>query len=233
MLILKRGLLLFGVALIFAVTLSRVLGEFQHARDRGKLVSSVIRNHVESLGALSIIVPSFHQPTEEFAPLQQWLVGAWARNLDPSEIRAAFAELRKLYRSASMEISMTRWEVALERWASTRSVSDWLGEGRERHAEAVGYLKIGRPDDASVLYVWAASALTRFIYQDPEHPLVPEALFLLGDIMVRLKKALPRGVQSDRILRLCVDYYPGTVWARRAVTSLHEDERERQAEGAI
>jgi hypothetical protein len=143
-----------------------------------------------------------------------------------------FQHLTSLLRSLSHEVpnglrsSVNRWANTCESWADTLahkemnlnglSAHQLLVEGRQRYFEASGFEKIGRSYDAAALNLWTITVLSEFVEKYPYHPEIPEALYMLGDSYLDLGNGLPNQVKADRVLNLCSELYPDSVWASRA-----------------
>lgn len=111
---------------------------------------------------------------------------------------------------------------ALNRAEASRRIIDdlppeqLLSESRRVHAEAAGYLRVGRTYDAAALYVASVRSLVQFIEKNSTHRDVPEALFLMGEALARLRRVYPVSLKSESVLTLCMELYPDSVWAVRA-----------------
>ena len=161
-----------------------------------------------------------HQTNESLPTLQVWLVKQLLTK-SPVQTRQVSARLLELeMQKPEFEISLRRWRTGLLHWSDSENRSpattseDTLTDGRLLYYEATGYLKIGREMDATVLYLRSFDLLSRYIESSPTSPDVPEALFLTGVSKLRLSKALPSVVRGNRLLNLCVELYPDSVWAK-------------------
>jgi hypothetical protein len=128
-----------------------------------------------------------------------------------------------------MRVTLGRWSHSLLDWQKEFKVGgdrvhseDLMREGKQRYFEAAGFRKIGRAYDATILNLRTISLLTRFIHQDPYSSSVPEALFMLGAAYAGLGHALPKKMRGDRILNLCSELYPDSLWADRSQTIWRE-----------
>ncbi|MBC7693198.1 MAG: hypothetical protein H7222_15645 [Methylotenera sp.] len=172
------------------------------------------------------------------AALQAWLYQRIFQNNRPSTISKELTAFNQAGSyGPSSQILIKRWNEALGRW--DKSLSDGVpgrfsvnpverGErykflpealfeqARLHYYEASGYQKIGRKFDASVLYLWSSELLSQFIQLNPSSPDVPQALFLLGASQVRMRTAFNPEIRSDRLLNLCVELYPDSIWATLA-----------------
>ena len=122
--------------------------------------------------------------------------------------------------------SVVRWANTWDSWSKVPARNDvglngltahqLLIEGRQRFFEASGFEKIGRTYDAAVLNLWAIVVLTQFVEKNPYHPEIPETLYMLGEAYMDLGSGLPSQVKADRVINLCSELYPDSVWANRA-----------------
>jgi hypothetical protein len=211
---------------------TRLIVELRHSQQKGRFVVSMVQEQVNALsesssrlwGAPAVWAPKSGWP-DDFLALQNWIIQGAILGKDPDSLSHQLAQIshgRTI--SPTLSASIRRWQDGLVRWSRARAKfkgsdidpQDLLEEGRLRHHEAVGYDKIGRGYDATVLYLWSADFLRRFIAQAPLEAEVPEALYLLGQAHVRFRHAFPPSIRSDRFLNLCSELFPGTLWAKRA-----------------
>lgn len=94
--------------------------------------------------------------------------------------------------------------------------ADLLEMGRQSYYRAKGYEKRGDLEIAFGYYLRSSKLLIKFLKIEPGHIDVPEVLFLIGDSFMRFYGLVPTNVRLDRILNLCGELYPETIWARRA-----------------
>ncbi len=235
------GMALIGASLVLLVLVLswKNYEEYVRVRELGGFAASVVREQSDSLLQISRRrLSSKPQPSrpsgawKEDAPeLAQWLVTSSIVSSDPGK---TLSELKRILRESkltpSMHASMERWSEALGRWSKLRIpaaedsasahsfelLDENLHLARSRYFEAIGYEKIGRGYDASVLYLWVIDLLVPFTQRALSHPQLPEALFLLGAAYFHLRSRLPEGIRGDRILNLCLEVFPETVWAGQA-----------------
>jgi hypothetical protein len=220
------GILVLALTLTFLV--SKFYAEYRSSRERGKFVASLVQEQVAALRRLPVpeeLVLSQKNWPDDFLALQGWVILELARNGDPEAVSKRIADTaRGRDYSPVMRTSLERWKSALSEWSRVQfrrgdgeqSAEELLNQGRRRHYEAAGYRKIGRMYDATILYLWSADHLSRFIEANPNRSEVPEALYLLGDAYSHFRHVLPAGFRSDRLLNLCMELFPSTVWAQRA-----------------
>lgn len=205
--------------------------------ERDLLVAAIVHEQLHSLArypiasqSLMLAADSSLQNTE--TALKTWLIQRAVSDQDPAKTRASLGELRRKERNYSprTRLALRRWDNALHEWSSAgRSISSHHEVGaqevrnqevrnraRERYFEAKGYSGIDRGFDAAVHFLWVISDLTGYLVSHPAAPDAPEVLLLLGDAYFELGDVLPVNVRPDRILHLVYEYYPESVWAKRA-----------------
>jgi hypothetical protein len=205
----------------------------RHSSERERL----IRDLVEQYGS-AITTPANESgddtelrkpwPTD-FLLLEKWLAVQVYRKRSPLEIRRRLLSMQQLQPPmlSSMQETLARWYEALERWSREKSVTlavtgaDALRRGRQRYFEARGYAEIGRPYDAAVLFLWAATWLVKSIEVGQQETEFPESLYLLGDIYLTLRHGLPENFHGEQLLTVCSDLYPRSIWASRANAARH------------
>jgi hypothetical protein len=217
------GLVAFAMLLVFGG--SRFYDEFRHSHEEGRFVSAVVQEQLASLSRLddsTVLLRRSAGWPDDFLALQNWLLVTMLNKADPNEAQLTLSELsRNRAVSPVMRASLRRWQESLARWAGSppqelQSAPALLEEGRKLHHQAIGYARVGRPYDAAPLFLWSATLLARFIEREPESAQVPEALYLLGASTLQFKQVIPGNIRPDRILNLCQEFYPHTVWAERA-----------------
>lgn len=204
----------------------KVFQDVDRSKKHGDLVAKIVASQVDILKNESVTDQALEQiPAlpDDSLQLESWLIARLMRDRDPLQVSRYLEEMTaKSSLSMNLRVSLARWKEALSRWAywlqneSQFSAEDLLREGRIIHAEASGYRKIGKSYDAVPLYVWSIYVLASFVERFSYDEQVPEALFLLGDSYFRLRLALPAQVRSDRILNLCPEFYPHSVWANQS-----------------
>jgi hypothetical protein len=222
----------FGLLLGAGVFVLKFYEDSMRTRERGRLVESIVREQLNSLAAQSAVTfretASGLPRAKSSEELERWVIFrtlAGSRN---------FHQLTSLLRSlshdqsvpASLHISIKRWANTCENWGHTATrnfiemsglaANQLLVEGRQRFFEASGFQKIDRSYDAAVLNLWTIAVLSEFVEKYPFHPEIPEVLFMLGESYLNLGKGLPAQVKADRVLNLCSELYPDSVWASRA-----------------
>lgn len=150
---------------------------------------------------------------------QQWLVREWFVTRNPtvlSDRLEKFAQAQAHPLSPDVELLISRWQLSLRRWADVSDQLAPLEEGRLRFAESAGFTRLGRLGDAAVYRLRAALVLSDLILNQPGTEELPEALYLLGVLYLDFGGALGDQIRADRILRLCSDLFPGTIWGARS-----------------
>jgi hypothetical protein len=220
------GVSLFALALTFVLVKFYV--EFRNASQRGKVVASVVHEQASSLRRLEMSRDQVREQRvwpDDFSALQYWVVLDLAREGDPEGTRRRLIELTQGHEvSPVLRTSLDRWNSHLTEWsrvnfrrgATLLDSDELIRQGRRRNYEATGYRKVGRLYDATVLYLWSADSLSRYIELNPTSAEVPEALYLLGEAHIHFRNVLPRSFRSDRLLNLCSEFFPSTVWAQRS-----------------
>jgi hypothetical protein len=216
-----------------------VRAAFAHHQDneRSHLIASIVREEASALARIEDLEGRVRAEPgwpNDYLQLESWLIRQVFSGVSPAEISSRLGSLSAPHSySSGMRRSLERWTYALDRWAaggvgSEVGLTRWrappeLVLGRTLHVEAEGYHSIGRDYDAAVLDLWTARALIAFVEKDPGAPEAPEALYLLGEGIFRLRHALNGSVRADRVLNLCSEFYPDSIWARQA-TSLWRSE---------
>ena len=222
----------FGLLLGAGVFVLKFYEDSMRTRERGRLVESIVREQLNSLVTQS--EATFRETTsglpreKSSKELERWVISrilAGTRN---------FHQLTSLLRSLShdhsvpapLQTSVGRWANTSENWGNTPtrnsigmnglSADQLLVEGRQRFFEASGFQKIDRSYDAAVLNLWTIAILSEFVQKHPFHREIPEVLYMLGESYLDLGKGLPPQVKADRVLNLCSELYPDSVWANRA-----------------
>ncbi|MGZ3686997.1 MAG: tetratricopeptide repeat protein [Bdellovibrionota bacterium] len=196
---------------------------FRRPHERGDLVVTVLKEQEQVLRGMSREIPpsvELRGWPDDFIALQQWLILTLARDHNPA-IAARRLEALEQDRSISpvLMTSLRRWRSTLQQWSGMAlpvSSESLLELGRLKHFEASGYRKIGRLYDGTALFLWSSTLLTRFIEENPGSKRVPEALYFLGINYLRLNYALPRVIRGDRLLNLCSEIFPNSIWAQQA-----------------
>jgi hypothetical protein len=210
-----------GVGLRFA-------SEYRRSHQEGRFVSRIVQEQlltIRNMGTQGAVLQAAQEWPDEYSSLQTWLVATALKARDPAKVRAELNELigDRLV-SPALRASLNRWNGVLESWANFKDeqqnahvrASVLLSEGRKHHHEAMGYVKVGRAFDATPLLLWSVTLLSEFIDRDPTSRFVPEALFLLGEDTLQFKRAIPGASRPDRILNLCGEFFPESIWAERA-----------------
>ena len=227
--LLSAGVFVTAVSLLIL----KVCEDSNRSRERGHLVASIVHEQAVAFQQENIsdkVLDDLDKWPDDFLSLKNWVVIQTWRTGDPGQVshRLRLISNRHSY-SPVLRTSLRRWSEALTRWASESdhpeqmSPDELIQDARHRYFEASGYQKIGRQYDAAVLYLWSAAFLNRFVQTAPDDSRVPEALFILGEAYLRLQHALPTPIRSDRILNLCSELYPDSIWASRA-DALWKDE---------
>jgi hypothetical protein len=223
----------FGLLLGAGIFVLKFYEDSMRARERGRLVESIVREQLNSLTEQSELIasdtPAGLPRGKDSIALERWLISKTLTGKNHSE---NFQHLTALLRSLSKDVpgglqaSVNRWANTCESWADTLSRKDMnldglsahqlLVEGRQRYFEASGFQKTGRSFDAAALDLWTITVLSEFVEKYPYHPEIPEALYMLGDSYLDLGTGLPAQVKADRVLNLCSELYPDSVWANRA-----------------
>jgi hypothetical protein len=233
------------VVMSLLLTLKSV-GDYRSSRERGRFVVSMIREYragmLTHFKAQSFKVDHESLETDP-AALQAWLVQRFLEDSRPIQIsqkldRLSHYSLATPHSSSVLRKTFKRWNESLIRWERTLGSGESMISGgsyekvppqllfkqaRLHYFEASGYQKIGKKYDASILYLWSFELMSRFIQADPLSSEVPQALYLLGASQVRLREAFSSGLRSDRLLNLCVELYPDSVWATLARELLQEE----------
>lgn len=217
-----------GVALVSVLGFASwvLIDQARHSGDRNRFVAATVRDSIQllaqDLGSSSSISTALRQSgwPDDFLALQSWLIREGLTGTPPDEIGRSLAQLRSGRRfSPVFETSLRRWGLFLESWNQAsaswpvRPGASMLAEGRMAYHQAEGYSRQGKSYDATPLYVWSILSLVRFVESDSASDSVPEAVFLMGEAFVRLRRAFPSSARIDRILNLCADQYPDSVWA--------------------
>ena len=225
-----RSLLLVGSCLAFVVggiIVLKVYEDTMRTHERGQLVSSIVEQQFHDLSSGSqagnfrrVSLESWRDDSLE---LKQWV---FQQSLKlPGGPAATSRRLENLDQtrthSTSMQISLKHWQSALRRWAAAEkhkrfASEDFLKVARQTFFESAGLRKIGKSYDATVLYLWTISNLTRFIDSNPYDGKVPEALYMLVVAYMDLGHSLPTKMHGERILNLCSELYPDSFWANRS-----------------
>lgn len=223
-----------GVAALLAVFVGKPLADIGRPQQRGVLVARIVREHRQQVTSRdSVSAPRLNRKNadQNFASLKEWFVLKALKDLNPAKLRTELAQVRASRQfPETMNKTFDRWHEGLGRWSREKEgrvtnvtasnvTDDFLRKGRQRYFEALGYQKIGRPYDGTVSYIWAIDLLSDFIQMDSEDDRLPEALYLLGAAYLNLRHSMPDGLRSDRMLHLCSEFYPDSVWASQA--SLH------------
>jgi hypothetical protein len=206
----------------------KIYEDSMRSHERGRLVSSIVdQQYLELSGHSTQVatrVPSWVPKwNDDSLELKRWVVQeSFAKNANPAALASKLDLLSHAYSySGPLEASLSRWKEVLARWAQNpenaiTAPDKLLEDSRQHFFEAVGYNKIGRPFDATILHLWTIGLLTRFIEMKPFDPGVPEALYMLGVSYLELGDALPHQMRGDRILNLCSELYPDSLWASRS-----------------
>lgn len=223
-----RFLLSLGLGLLTLMIATKSYLDYQQSHERGRLVVSIIREQKSLLAQLPEPHEDFKKNKgwpDDYMALQSWLILQLAKNAQPAEadLRLSQVSDQRSY-SPVLKASLDRWSQAFQRWEVSRSIASQnlrtpeqlMEEARTRHFEATGFYRIGRMYDATALYLWSIELLSNFIESNPLHRDVPEALYLLGAAYFRFRGVIPNSVRSDRILNLCSEVFPETIWSERA-----------------
>jgi hypothetical protein len=211
------------------------LDQLRFASNRGRFVVAVVRDSLQSLQHLPDPAPlilSQRGWPDGFLSLQTWFIREAFLGTSPQDLRLRLNDMSEgRMMSSTLRMSLQRWDTALDRWERVRSTRDTtlpdslLVEGRTVYHEADGYFRQGYSYDATVHYVWAIRALSRFIEFNPIHMSVPEALHLTSEALLRVRQALTGPLRSGRLIHLCVEQYPDTVWATLSRSLWREEMR--------
>ena len=192
------------------------------SRERGRLVSSIVDQQFHQLSSgFGVTV----HPEPITPDLRRWLIQeSFKPDETPGRLAAKVRQMLRLHAddrefSPVIRQSLKRWVSSLQLWDQEirqGAHANLLAEARQRYFEAAGYQKIGRSYDASVLHLWTIGLLTRFVDQNPFDARIPEALFMLGVAYLNLGHSLPPQMRRDRILTLCAEMYPDSLWASRS-----------------
>lgn len=235
----KNGLTLrgpFQLVLLIVITFAasalclRYFTHYRGSQERGRLIAALLDEQSRELKRISpsnekLLSQRFW--ADDDPALRNWLILQAIHETPPEEILASLGKMTQgRYYSPVMKTSIARWTSALSRWGRSRSIQlsresgagpdEWFHEARSRYFEARGLQKIGKGYDALPLYLWASDYLTRFIKERPHSVDVPESLFILGSTYMRFRQSFPANVRGDRILNLCAEFFPGSVWSKRS-----------------
>jgi hypothetical protein len=231
------GLLAFAASAVFL----RFLTQYRSSQERGRLIVALLNEQEAQLKGLTFkqdYLAGRNVWADDEPALKSWLVMQAVQGETPEQLAK---DLKKIsqgkYYSSTLKTSLTRWNSVLARWgrwrAKPQSAADEKGdsdslmeEGRRRYFEARGFQKIGKSYDSVPLYLWAMESLSRYIRENPQADEVPEALFLLGSTYIRFRQNFPSKVRGDRILNLCAEFFPGSVWAKKSNTLWQEEMRD-------
>ena len=232
---LKSPLLQSSVLALFCIFIGSLIirstSDYNHSKERGRFVLSILKQDRKELALKQYMERDLSQATtKDLLPiLQVWLVKQLLIK-SPPQMASVHRRLIALeIEKPEIRVSLQRWESGLARWMNSearnpnRTLRDMLNDGRIMYNQATGYRNIGREVDATVLYLGSFDLLSRYIEASPTSPEVPEALFLLGMTRLRLSKSLPACMRSNRLINLCVELYPDSIWANlsRANTREH------------
>jgi TolA-binding protein len=211
-------MLSFILLLAVGISILKICEDSSRKREQGRLVASIVSEQLKRLQNATEVRTA---QEDDLLSLRRWLIAnelKLAKN--PSAIAEHIDEVSQSEKmSATEHGTLQRWKRVLNRWAVSKNNDDekqLLRDGRRYYYEATGFVKTGHPYDATVLDLWVISTLTRFVEKTPLSPNIPEALFMLGDAYVNLGHSVPAQIKRDRILCLCSEFYPASVWAKRA-----------------
>jgi hypothetical protein len=225
--------LTFGILLGLGTSFLKIYEDSTRSKERSRLVVSIVDEQLDDLFNVTHAWESAQNPE---GSRRARSMGANNLKLTPGHSNDELVELRqsiryrigsdRLIASSTWKPALSRWYRTLSRWAHQPSGTEQgldhlssdqlLSEGRKHYFEAVGLRKIGKPYDATVLNLWSIVLLTKFIEKNALSPAMPEVLFMVGDAYIGLDSALPFKIKRDRILNLCSELYPDSVWANRA-----------------
>ncbi len=219
-----RLLLLLVVGFAIVLIGNEAADELRRSPKKGRLVATIVREQFSRMGRLPaadhILIQEKSWPAD-FPVLRNWLIHQVVRGESPQKIASRLTQMaagKDL--SPTLRITIDRWRRSLNQWASGGSVprAELLAEGRRRYLEASGYEKVERAFDATVLYLWSVRLLSQYIETDSEGLGIAEATYLLGVIDIRLKRLANMETRGDRLLLLCQELFPDSVWAEKAET---------------
>lgn len=227
-------LTLTGLGLLLALVV-RATADYRKSTEKGRIASTIVRQQLIHLADGSSVESEAVLQNEagwpdDFLTLQRWLIAKTLHGgRSPAAVAAGLEKLSAGHSfSTTLSISLSRWKKHLNDWEkhelSRNSTSqEEYTSGIQRYMEAVGYQKIGRGYDASVLYLESISLLTQFIENAPNDIRVPEGLYFLGSAYLGIRHALDLSIRADRILNLCSELYPSSIWAKQATTQCSEE----------
>jgi len=215
--------------LLLSFALLNGLNSMRRASERSHVVQAAMAQQYSqlllsgpSVDEAYILVRAQAGWPDEYINLQRWLIIDLARHQSPVD---TLQRLDKLVRghliSPVLQTSIDRWRSSLRAWAEQPgglAPEMLIHQARRRFFEASGYQKIGRQYDATVLYLWAGSLFQRYVGLRPQGHDVAEVLFHVGASLMRLRHAISSVKGSERLLKLCAELYPSTIWAEQAIS---------------
>jgi hypothetical protein len=224
------GMATLGFAVFWAV--SWILSEGRPSKQKARIVQTLVR---QERSRLAHSVPqsglgALYRPwPDDSLVLENWLSIQSARDRTPGEILNSLLtmENRQTALSQGMRETLQHWSDALQLWSSEAEPApstvpeEALKRGRLHFLQARGYSDIGRTYDATVLYLWASYWLDRAVDTARSDTDFPEILYLLGTIYLTLRHSVPAPFHGEKLLYVCSDLYPSSIWASRANSALH------------
>jgi hypothetical protein len=213
--------LITAISVVFLLGCWKYAGEVQGAKRKGRFAATILEYQLES--GLQYFKQKRVFPeklTDDSPDLQKWLLYDLVRNRKPAATALRLEnQIRGKALSSVMSLAISRWKDALLAWERDKdrvASGSYLDAGLSLYEEAAGYDRIGLSYDATVTYLRSVYALLLFVEQSPNRVEVPQAIFLIGSALLKLKSVLPDDVNPDRILNLCIELYPNSIWASRA-----------------
>jgi hypothetical protein len=201
----------------------------RHSVDRSRLVTALVHQQINEMKGITAREDTLNEITssaewpDDFIALERWLIQQWSSTSDSLMIMERLQLMSEQHSlSPTLKKSLSRWKNTLYKVSVFKSIETNLtgktlfAEGQQRYFEAEGYKKIGRQYDAMVLYLWVGALLTQFLEKSPMDKDTPQALFMLGASLAQLRHAFPRRLKNHLILNLCSEFYPYSVWSKRA-----------------
>jgi len=221
----------FVVVLCFLISLpaTKLLFEVNSSRQRGTLARSIIRGQFELLKNLRPLSSEIVQNESQQSILVKSLFSAYLINQSLKEVLSTLDSTFKQesFRNRVKEVEDgKRALVQFLELDEPLDLHELLDIGRGYYYQAVALEKLGKQTASKVYYLISAHALIRFLYSDPSHIDIPEVLFFVGTSFLKFRDFVPSHARIDRILNLCDELYPNSLWAERARSSWNREVRD-------
>jgi hypothetical protein len=204
----------------------RSLWSAPYSTDRSRLIATIAREQDRLITNSSPNSPK---------NLNQWILNQWFRYRTPSRLIQVVEEAA--LQNSSEKPQLERWKSVLSEWSAESNLelkvdeqtssqvpsSRLLSTGRLHVFRAEGERRAGAVGDASLQYIWGIYLLSQYVERAPSSESIPEALYLLGVSYLALRDSLPNGIRGDRLINLCAELYPGTIWGREATRVWKEE----------